>query len=126
MVYGSVDIIHLESELNKNKKKSVRYAYKLTKEYDKTISTILLLNDTVNAGLDSISTLEMSMKNNSYFEGSINANKEAKSIKLTLSKDSKLKLTKDSYISSLDNEDNSNSNIDFNGYKLFVNGKAIN
>ena len=57
MVYGSVDIIHLESELNKNKKKSVRYAYKLTKEYDKTISTILLLNDTVNAGLDSISTL---------------------------------------------------------------------
>ena len=76
--------------------------------------------------IDSISTLEMSMKNNSYFEGSINANKEAKSIKLTLSKDSKLKLTKDSYISSLDNEDNSNSNIDFNGYKLFVNGKAIN
>ena len=90
--------------------------------------TLNLTNQNVTGDIliDSISTLEMSMKNNSYFEGSINANKEAKSIKLTLSKDSKLKLTKDSYISSLDNEDNSNSNIDFNGYKLFVNGKAIN
>lgn len=90
--------------------------------------TLNLTNQNVTGDIliDSISTLEMSMKNNSYFEGSINANKEAKSIKLTLSKDSKLKLTKDSYVSSLDNEDNSNSNIDFNGYKLFVNGKAIN
>ena len=57
MAYGSVDILHLESEMNKNNKKGVRYAYFLTKNYDKTISTILLLNDTVNAGLDSISTL---------------------------------------------------------------------
>ena len=57
MVYGSVDILHLEKEMKINNKKSVRYAYGLTKNYDKTISTILLLNDTVNAGLDSISTL---------------------------------------------------------------------
>ena len=57
MVYGSVDILHLEKEMKINNKKSIRYAYGLTKNYDKTISTILLLNDTVNAGLDSISTL---------------------------------------------------------------------
>lgn len=57
MAFGSVDIIKFERELNTNKKKSFLRAYKLSKEYDKTISTILLLNDTVNAGLDSISTL---------------------------------------------------------------------
>lgn len=57
MVYGSVDILHLEAEMKRNNKANVKYAYSLTKNYDKTISTILLLNDTVNAGLDSISTL---------------------------------------------------------------------
>ena len=34
-------------------------------------------------------------------------------------------LTGDSYITSLDNSDSTNSNIDFNGYKLYVNGKEI-
>ena len=56
MAYGSVDILRFEREKDNNKK-SVKYAYKLAKNYDNTISTILLLNDTVNAGLDSISTL---------------------------------------------------------------------
>ena len=41
-------------------------------------------------------------------------------------KSSKIKLTKDTYITSLENADKTNSNIDFNGYKLYVNGKAIN
>ena len=36
------------------------------------------------------------------------------------------KLAGDSYITSLINENSSNSNIDFNGYKLYVNGVAIN
>ena len=57
MVYGSVDILHLESELKKNNKKSVKYAYQLTRDYDNTISTILFLNDTINAGIDSVATL---------------------------------------------------------------------
>ena len=35
------------------------------------------------------------------------------------------KLTGDSYIISLINENSSNSNIDFNGYKLYVNSVAI-
>ena len=38
----------------------------------------------------------------------------------------KIKLTGNSYVTSLDNADSSNSNIDFNGYKLYVNGKSIN
>lgn len=79
-----------------------------------------------NIVIDSISTLEMNLKEKSYYEGSINSDNTAKSIKLTLDKTSKIKLTKDSYITSLDNKDQSNSNIDFNGYKLYVNNVAIN
>ena len=39
---------------------------------------------------------------------------------------SKIKLTGDSYITSLEADDTTYSNIDFNGYKLYVNGVAIN
>lgn len=39
---------------------------------------------------------------------------------------SKIKLTGDSYITSLEDDDTTYSNIDFNGYKLYVNGVAIN
>lgn len=67
--------------------------------------------------------------NKSFFfnvEGTINSNNKAKSIKLVLDKTPKIKLTGDSYVSSLDDSDTSYSNIDFNDYKLYVNGKAIN
>ncbi len=79
-----------------------------------------------NIVIDSISTLDMTMKTNSYYEGTINGENSAKEIKLTLDKTSKIKLTGDSYITSLDNADSSNSNIDFNGYTLYVNGESIN
>ena len=39
---------------------------------------------------------------------------------------SKIKLTGDSYSTSLEDDDTTYSNIDFNGYKLYVNGVAIN
>lgn len=39
---------------------------------------------------------------------------------------SEIKLTGDSYVTSLDDEDTTYSNIDFNGYKLYVNNKVIN
>lgn len=81
---------------------------------------------TGNIVIDSISTLIMTMKTNSYYEGIINGDNNAKNIKLTLDKTSKIKLTGDSYVTSIDNKDISNSNIDFNGYKLYVDGKAIN
>ena len=79
-----------------------------------------------NIVIDSISTLDMTMNTNSYYEGTINGENSAKEIKIKLDKTSKIKLTGDSYITSLDNADSSNSNIDFNGYKLYVNGKTIN
>ena len=76
--------------------------------------------------IDSISTLTMNLKEKSLFNGKINSENSAKSIKLVLDKKSKIKLTSDSYISSLEDEDSSYDNIDFNGYKLYVNGTAIN
>ncbi len=58
MSYGSCNVNKLEAIYRKNEsKKANKYAFKLSKDYDKTISTILLLNDTVNACLDSVSTL---------------------------------------------------------------------
>ena len=79
-----------------------------------------------NISVDSISTLEMEMNESSYYEGTINGDNTAKNIKLVLDKTSKIKLTGDSYVTSLNDSDSSYSNIDFNGYKLYVNGVAIN
>ena len=49
-----------------------------------------------------------------------------KDITLKLDDTSKIKLTGDSYVTSLNDNDSSYSNIDFNGDKLYVNGTAIN
>lgn len=58
MAYGSVDTLRLESLARENpQRKSLQRANRLSQGYSRTISTILLLNDTVNAGLDSVSTL---------------------------------------------------------------------
>ena len=76
--------------------------------------------------IDSISTLTMTMKESSYYEGTINSDNNAKSIILNLDATSSIKLTGNSYITELNNEISDNSNIDFNGYKLYVNGTAIN
>ena len=81
---------------------------------------------TGNIVIDSISTLDMTMNTGSYYEGTINGDNTAKSITLKLDSSSKIKLTGDSYVSSLEDSDSSYSNIDFNGYKLYVNGTAIN
>ena len=54
-----------------------------------------------------------------------NENNEAKEIKLVFDKNSKIKLTGDSYISELEDTDTSYSNIDLNGYKLYVGGKKL-
>ena len=79
-----------------------------------------------NINVDKISTLIMKLSKNSKYTGTINSGNTAKSITLTLDNSSTLTLTSDSYITSLENADSTNSNINFNGYKLYVNGKAIN
>ena len=81
---------------------------------------------TGNIYIDSVSILNMVMSSNSYYEGAINNDNTAKSIVLKLDSSSKIKLTGDTYVTSLEDEDTSYNNIDFNGYKLYVNGSAIN
>lgn len=49
----------------------------------------------------------------------------ANNITLKLDGSSSIKLTGDSYITSLETKDTTYSNIDFNGYKLYVNGVVI-
>ena len=73
---------------------------------------------------DKISEVSINLKSSKY-NGAINTNNKAKKVTLTLDKNSKLKLTGDTYVTSLNNSDKTNSNIDLNGYKLYVNGKAI-
>ena len=89
--------------------------------------TLNLINQsaTGNIVVDSISSLTMSLKNGSTFKGAINS-ANAGDISLTLDASSKLTLTGDTYVKSLTNADSANSNINFNGYKLYVNGTAIN
>lgn len=87
-----------------------------------------LINQKVSGNIvvDNISTLDMSLSSLSYYEGIINGDNQGKSVKLTLDSNSTIKLMGDSYVTSLDNEVENNTNIDFNGYTLYVNGVAIN
>lgn len=85
--------------------------------------TLTLKNQSVSGNIvvDSISTLNMTLTSKSYYEGSINSDNSAKNITLKLDKNSKIKLTADTYVTTLDDEDTTYSNIDLNGYKLFIN-----
>ena len=86
--------------------------------------TLNLNNQTINGniGVDEISTLTMNMISSS-FKGVIDA--KSGKVTLKLDKSSKITLTGDSYITSLDNADKTNSNINLNGYKLYVNGEEL-
>ena len=79
---------------------------------------------TGNIVVDSISSLTMSLKNGSTFKGAINS-ANAGTVSLSLDKSSTLTLTGDTYIKSLTNADATNSNINTNGYKLYVNGTLL-
>ena len=85
-------------------------------------------NQTINGHIfvDNISTLNMKLTNGSNYTGKINGNNTAKNITLSLDSTSKIKLTGDTYVNTLEDADSSYSNINFNGYKLYVNGIAIN
>ena len=85
-------------------------------------------NQTINGDIfvDNISTLNMKLTNGSNYTGKINGNNTAKNITLRLDSTSKITLTGDTYVINLEDADSSYSNINFNGYKLYVNGIAIN
>lgn len=75
---------------------------------------------------DNISTVQINLKDNSTLNGTINGENTAKNISIILDKSSTWTLTGDTYITSLTDEDTTYSNINFNGYTLYVNGNAIN
>ena len=88
--------------------------------------TLNLTNQEANGNIvvDSISKLTMKLSNGSTFKGAINNSNEGE-VSLTLDKTSSITLTGDTYIKSLTNADSTNSNINLNGYKLYVNGVEL-
>lgn len=78
-----------------------------------------------NIEIDNISILKMNLTNSKY-TGTINAENIAKQIDLKIDSNTKIKLTGNSYVTSLEDEDTTYGNIDFNEYTLYVNGTAIN
>lgn len=89
--------------------------------------TLNATNQTLNGNIeiDDISTVTINLTSSTY-TGNINGENTAKEINIKLDSDSKIVLTGDSYVTSLEDDDTSYSNIDFNGYTLYVNGTAIN
>ena len=77
-----------------------------------------------NIVVDSISKLTINLSNGSTFKGAINNSNEGE-VSLTLDKTSSITLTNNTYIKSLTNADSTNSNINLNGYKLYVNGEEF-
>lgn len=86
--------------------------------------TLNLTNQEINGniGIDEISSLVMNMTKSS-FKGIFDAKEGNVTLKLDAS--STIILTGDSYITSLDNADKTNSNINLNGYKLYINGVEL-
>ena len=74
--------------------------------------------------VDEISSLTMNLTDGSSFKGAIN-NSNAGEVTLKLDKTSTITLTGDTYVKSLENADTTNSNIDLNGYKLYVDGVEL-
>ncbi len=74
--------------------------------------------------LDDISSLEMNLTSSNY-SGIINGDNASSSVVITLDEASSITLTGDSYVTELNDSDSSYSNIDFNGYTLYVNGTAL-
>ena len=79
---------------------------------------------TGNVVVDSISKLTMNLKSGSTFKGAINSSNSGE-VTLVLDKTSYITLTGNTYVKSLTNADSSNSNINLNGYKLYVNGVEL-
>jgi len=90
------------------------------------IVTLNLTDQEANGNIivDSISKLTMNLTSNSIFTGAINTSNDGDVI-LTLDKTSSITLTGDSYIKSLTNADTTNSNINLNGYKLYIDGNLL-
>lgn len=75
--------------------------------------------------LDSVSSLNLVLNNQSFYMGIVNGANSAKSVSVSLDATSQLILAGDSYIDELANADSTNQNIFSNGYKLYVAGAEV-
>ncbi|MBR2741874.1 hypothetical protein IKD98_03955 [Candidatus Saccharibacteria bacterium] len=88
--------------------------------------TLNLTNQTTtgNIVVDSISSLTINLTNGSSLQSAINTENTGE-VNLILDSSSTLTLTGNTYLTSLTNADSTNSNINLNGYKLYVNGVEL-
>ncbi len=88
--------------------------------------TLNLTNQGVKGSIvvDEISVLTIKLASGSTFSGAIN-NANAGEVNLTLDATSKITLTGDTYVKTLNNADTTNNNINLNGYKLYVDGVEL-
>lgn len=77
---------------------------------------------TGNILVDEISSMALTMKNGTSYEGAINPDGDGGTVDVTLDDNSTWTLTGDSYITSFDGD---TSNITANGYHLYVNGEQV-
>ena len=77
---------------------------------------------TGNILVDEISSLALTMKNGTSYEGAINPDGDGGTVDVTLDDNSTWTLTGDSYITSFDGD---TANITANGYHLYVNGEQV-
>ena len=77
---------------------------------------------TGNILVDEISSMALTMKNGTSYEGAINPDGDGGTVDVTLDDNSTWTLTGDSYITSFDGDA---SNITANGYHLYVNGEQV-
>ena len=77
---------------------------------------------TGNILVDEISSLVLTMKNGTSYEGAINPDGDGGTVDVTLDDNSTWTLTGDSYITSFDGD---TANITANGYHLYVNGEQV-
>lgn len=87
--------------------------------------SLLATKQTLNGKIivDEISSLTLTMSDNSSFEGSINENQEGGTVAVSLDDSSTWTLTGDSYVTSFEG---SMDNVNLNGYTLYVDGVAQN
>lgn len=74
---------------------------------------------------DSDSTIDLTIAEASRFDGAINPDQACQNVIVHLDATSTMNLTADTYLTEFTNANTSNSNVQTNGYHLYVNGKIV-
>lgn len=121
------DIINAKAILNL-KNAQINYGSNRLVEIKNSQVTINCDKQTLQGKIlvDSNSSLNINIKNNSIYIGSISGNNSNTNATLSLDQSATFILQGDTYVKELKNADKENKNINFGKYKLYVAGQAIN